>query len=55
MSDQIQALDFSSQAGAGLDNVSNEDIQIPYLQIIQTTEFTKNTEFIKTNRLDGFL
>jgi hypothetical protein len=36
MSDQIQTLDFSSQAGQGLDNVSNEDIQIPYLQIIQT-------------------
>jgi hypothetical protein len=35
MSD-TQVIDFSAQAGAGLENVSNEDLQVPFLQIIQT-------------------
>ena len=29
-------IDYSAQAGHGMDNISNNDLQIPFLQIIQT-------------------
>lgn len=55
MSEDTNVIDFSSHAGVGTENISNEDLQVPFLQIIQNNspEVDKSNQDYATKGIEG--